>query len=100
MKKVGFGTISLLLFVLAIVWSFSYQRTFCLGDTVLRFLGLKAWSNGNTGIHYTVFYSFVFLIPGFLLSRKHKDHFAANLGGFLSAIFGLFLLLSIFGLSV
>ena len=38
MKKIGFGTVSFLLVIFAIVWSFSFGLNgFCLGDTVLSF---------------------------------------------------------------
>ena len=39
MKKIGFGTVSFLLVIFAIVWSFSFGLNgFCFGDAVLSFL--------------------------------------------------------------
>ena len=40
------------LFSLAVVWSISIGE-FCIGDTVLNVLGLKAWSNIESGTPFT-----------------------------------------------
>jgi hypothetical protein len=50
-KFVGVGTLSLLLSVIGIAWSFSFHG-FCLGDIVLNSIGVKAWSHGDSGTHY------------------------------------------------
>ncbi len=79
-KKIGIGTISLLLVIFAFIWSFNVLD-FCIGDKVLDFFNIPTWSgNGNEqqivdaffivtftkdgqSIHYTVFYSFILLGP-------------------------------------
>ena len=61
-RKIGIGSISLLLVIFAFFWAFSIGG-FCLGDKTLSLLKIPTWSNGTTGTHYTVFYTFIFLIP-------------------------------------
>ena len=74
MKKIGVGTTSFLLVTFAILWSFSFGlNRFCLGDTVSSFLGVPAWSNGNSGTHYTIFYSLIFLLPAVPISFKYEN---------------------------
>ena len=93
MKKIGFGTVSFLLVILAIVWSFSFGLNgFCLGDTVLSFLGMPAWSNGNSGSHYTIFYSLIFLVPAVPISFKYENDLFAGFAKWISTIFSLVLL--------
>ena len=96
MKKIGFGTVSFLLVIFAIVWSFSFGLNgFCLGDMVLSFLGLPAWSNGNSGTHYTIFYSLIFLLPAVPLSFKYESDLFAKIAKWISTIFSLVLLVGL-----
>ena len=97
MKKIGFGTVSFLLVIFAIVWSFSFGLNgFCLGDMVLSFLGMPAWSNGNSGSHYTIFYSLIFLVPAVPISFKYEYDLFARLAKWISTIFSLALLVGLF----
>ena len=96
MKKIGFGTVSFLLVIFAIVWSFSFGLNgFCLGDMVLSFLGLPAWSNGNSGTHYVIFYSLIFLLPAVPLSFKYESDLFAKIAKWISTIFSLVLLVGL-----
>ncbi|WP_027400114.1 hypothetical protein [Anaerovorax odorimutans] len=93
-KKFGFGTLSIILFIFAIVWSRDIKslNNFCLGDAVLHFINLPAWSthlNGNIGLHYTVFYSFAILILAIIVGQKYPEHIFAKSGKILSAIFAI-----------
>lgn len=95
MKK--FGMVSFLLVIFAILWSFSFGLNgFCLGDTILSFLGMPAWSNGNSGTHYTIFYSLIFLVPALLISFKYENDLFARLAKWISTIFSLVLLAGLF----
>ena len=97
MKKIGCGTIAFLLVTFAILWSFSFGLNgFCLGDTILSFLGMPAWSNGNSGTHYTIFYSLIFLVPAVLISFKYENDLFARLAKWISTIFSLALLAGLF----
>ncbi|QSZ27591.1 hypothetical protein ACETAC_01355 [Aceticella autotrophica] len=51
-----------MLVLIGIIWGFSTSNGFCIGDTVLNTIGLKTWSNGSNGVHFTVFYSLIFII--------------------------------------
>ncbi|MDU4934790.1 MAG: hypothetical protein E6X43_05620, partial [Peptostreptococcaceae bacterium] len=55
-------------------------------DNILTYLGLKAWSNGNNGIHYTIFYSLLFFVPSLIIGYKFKDDFGSKIGKILSTI--------------
>ena len=97
MKKIGCGTIAFLLVTFAILWSFSFGLNgFCLGDTILTFLGMPAWSNGNSGTHYTIFYSLIFLLPAVFISFKYENDLFAKLAKWISTIFSLVLLAGLF----
>ena len=97
MKKIGFGTASFLLDLFAILWSFSFGLNgFCLGDTILTFLGMPAWSNGNSGTHYTIFYSLIFLLPAVPISFKYENDLFARFAKWISTIFSLVLLAGLF----
>ena len=96
MKKIGCGTIAFLLVTFAILWSFSFGLNgFCLGDTILSFLGMPAWSNENSGTHYTIFYSLIFLLPAGPLSFKYESDLFAKIAKWISTIFSLVLLVGL-----
>ena len=97
MKKIGVGSISLLFLILAIIWSFSFGLNgFCLGDAVLSFFNLPAWSNGNSGTHYTIFYSIIFLLPAISISFKYESHLFAGIAKCISSIFAAVILIALF----
>lgn len=99
-KKVVIRCVSVFLMVFAVIFSFTFrslglmtwENGFCLGDEILTGLGLKAWSNGVHGTHYTVLYSLGMLLIAFLVyawtTRKKFTNFIYFLGGF-SVIFFL-----------
>ena len=96
MKKIGCGTIAFLLVTFAILWSFSFGLNgFCLGDTILTFLGMPAWSNGNSGTHYTIFYSLIFLLPAVPLSFKYESDLFSKIAKWISTIFSFVLLVGL-----
>ena len=61
-RKIGIGTTSLVLFIIGSLFAFTFNKV-CIGDNILNYIGLKSWSNGNQGTHYTIFYSLLFYIP-------------------------------------
>ena len=80
-KTLGKGSISLLLVVLALAWccNLPILNGKCLCDIALNFLGLPTWSNGTTGLHITIFWSLLLLIPAFFIAiRNKKDLFAKS----------------------
>ena len=97
-KKIGIGSLSLLLVIIAFVWAFNIFGV-CVGDHILATLNIPTWSNmaNATGTHYTIFYSFIFLIPALILSIKYKDNLFTKVGKWLSITFiGILLLGFIF----
>ena len=103
-RRIGLGTISLLLIIVGILWDVSFGG-FCLGDNVPGYLGLKAWSNGIDGAlthhtHLTVYYSLIFFVSAFIIAIKNKNDFGARVGKMVSLIMGAVLALSVFGLAV
>lgn len=85
-KKVGIGSISLLLFIWGLLFSISFGEYGVLGDHTLRSMGLSPWSNGDTGLHYTIFYSLIFYVAAFIVGYKFKKNWGAKAGRFLSII--------------
>lgn len=77
-KKLGMGTISLLLVAVGILFLFSLGTYGTFGDRFLRFIGLDPWSNDNTGLHYTVIYSLIFYIPATLIGHHFKNDWGAK----------------------
>lgn len=84
-KKIGIGSLSLLLFVVGCLFSFTFYNL-TIGDNILTYIGLKAWSNGNSGTHYTIFYSLLFFIPSLILGYKFKEDFGSKVCKILSTI--------------
>lgn len=99
-KTIGIGSTSILIFIAGIIFSFSFPNKICLGDSILEYLGLKSWSNGSTGIHYTIFYSLIFFICSFIVGHKFKDNVGAYLGKSLSLIILGIILLSLLFMAI
>lgn len=98
-RTFGIGTLSLPLALIGILWGFKLFDV-CIGDIILNFLHLKSWTNGDTGIHLTVYYSLTFFVPAFLLGMKYKNDFGAKTGKIVALAIGLVLILSTFFLAV
>ncbi|MGM1022261.1 MAG: hypothetical protein ACQEXV_17360 [Bacillota bacterium] len=87
-KKIGWGTLSLLLALLGMAVSFEFGN-YIFGDQLLSFLGLPAWSNNvdNTRFHYTIFLSSIFFIPSLIIGYKNPKEFGAKIGKLISSIY-------------
>jgi len=93
-RKLGVGSISILLVLLGLAWSINFPGGFCVGDWVLNVVGLKAWSEmNNMGVHFTVYYSLLFFVAAFLLGYWHKNDFGAKSGKIVSLV--MFLLIAL-----
>ena len=88
-KTLGKGSISLLLVVLALAWccNLPIQNGKCFGDIILNFLGLPTWSNGTMGLHITIFWSLLILIPAFLIAIRNKKDLFAESAMWISGLF-------------
>lgn len=96
-RKLGIGSLSLLMSLLAILWGCNIPQLdgACLGDIVLTALNIPTWSKGETGIHYTVFYGLILLIPAIILGTKYKEDMFASVGKWLSIIITVFMMASL-----
>jgi hypothetical protein len=93
-KKLGPGSLSIVLALLGILFGVSFQGGFCIGDYILNSVGLRAWSSGsNVGTHLTLFYSLLLFIPAFLIGHKYKNDFGAKAGTSISLALGIMLIL-------
>lgn len=95
-KRIGWGSLSLVLVFIGFFWSFSFGfNGFCFGDTVLTTIGLEAW---KSGFHLAILYSIIFFAPALFLGIKYKDDFGAKAGRvttlFIVAVLLLYLLLA------
>lgn len=66
---------SVLLMVFSVVFAITWNG-YCLGDEVFARLGLKAWSDGSQGIHYTAICALIMLWAAlylFSITRKRKE---------------------------
>ena len=93
--KFGIGTLSLILALLGLLFSFSFGLNVSVGDSLITLLGLRAWSNGNKGLHYTIFYTLIFFIPALYISYKFKDDMGSRLGGIISILYIVFILFNV-----
>ncbi|MFJ7469129.1 hypothetical protein ACIQWI_11245 [Peribacillus frigoritolerans] len=95
-KHIGVGSLSFALCLIGILFNFRFGDKFCIGDIILNNIGLSAWSNGDSGIHYTVFYSIIFFISSFIIGNIYHYDKGAKAGkiisGFLSVLIVLVLI--------
>jgi|GEM_PF-467102 len=95
-KKLGIGSLALLLSIIGIFLSLTFHHNeVCYGDQIINFLGLKAWSNGSSGTHYTIFYMLIFFAISIVLGYKYESNFGAKSGRVLSIVFSFIILFSI-----
>lgn len=97
-KTLGIGSLSIVLVIIALLWSCNihFWNNLCIGDYILTGLNLPAWSKGSSGMHYTVWYSLLVLIPAFILGKKHEEHLFAVSGKWISGFIAGYLVLSSF----
>ncbi|AHM64361.1 hypothetical protein LK13_16440 [Paenibacillus polymyxa] len=95
-KKIGRGSLSLLLSLLGMAVSFEFGD-YIFGDQLLSFLGMSAWSNpvNNTGFHYTIFVSSIFFIPSLIIGYKNSEDFGALIGRRISSIYLFIIIISL-----
>ena len=68
-KKLGYGSLSLLLVVIALLWGCTFNG-FCLGDQVLALLGMSGCSSGAFRIHYLFSMGYYFIFPPISSARN------------------------------
>lgn len=71
MNKNKLGILGFILIIFGFYFSFTFGNEFTLGDTILNNIGLKSWSNGNSGFHITFIYSVVIIAIGWILACRY-----------------------------
>lgn len=67
-KKVVLRGIAVLLMIGSVVFGMTWKKNgYCLGDELLNSLGLKAWSGGTQGTHYTALYALGLLLAAIVM---------------------------------
>ncbi|MDF2877028.1 MAG: hypothetical protein K0S30_124 [Clostridia bacterium] len=90
--KLGWGSLSVVLLILGLGFSITFGNGMCIGDYVLREIGIRPWSEGNTGTHYTLFYSMIFLLPAWYVGDKYKEDYGADIGKSMAVIFNVLIM--------
>ncbi len=85
-KDIGLGSLSFVLCILGILFTFEFGDKSGMGDHILHTIGLSFLSNGDSGIHYTVFYSAIFFIPSFIIGHIYPDNRGAKAGKIISVL--------------
>jgi len=70
LKKIIFGIVSFAVMIFGYFFGVSFPNGFNLGDRILMDIGLKAWSDGTTGLHYTIFYSIILILLAWIGANK------------------------------
>lgn len=67
-KKIVLRVISIVLMIFSVIFGVTWGKNgYCLGDVFLTGLGLKPWSNGTQGTHYTALFSLTMLLFAFIM---------------------------------
>ena len=81
--RIGIGSLSLLLALWSVLWILNIFD-FSLGDSVLDFIGLMVWTEGNVRTRLTVYYSLLFFVPAIFLGIRYRNDFGARIGRIIS----------------
>ncbi len=67
-KTVLIRGLSVLLMIGSVLFGMTWKKSgYCIGDEFLTGLGLKAWSNGTQGTHYTALCALAMLLIAFIM---------------------------------
>ena len=98
-RRIGIGTISLVLVFLAIIWGLQWNdgsNISGVGVFVLKSIGLGNLVLWNLNMPYL--FTYFFTIPAFVIGRKHNQHWGARTGQILSAVYAAFVCLLYLGI--
>ncbi len=94
-RKMGFGTFSLILVLLAVIWGIQWGEGVNIsgiGVFVLKSIGLGHLVLRSANLPYL--FTFFFTIPAFIIGRKYNDQWGAKAGWVLSAVYAGIVLLT------
>lgn len=81
-KKLGIGTLALVLAIVAIIWGIQVDtgtNVHGVGIFVLRAIGLGQF--GRWILNMLYWFTYLFTIPAIVIGRRHPEHFEAKAGG-------------------
>ena len=70
MKKLTLLIYPWVMITFGILFGVTLKNDFCLGDAILTTMGLNAWSNGTSGLHYSAIISMLLITFGWLMAAK------------------------------
>ncbi|MFI3214537.1 MAG: hypothetical protein R3Y24_14555 [Eubacteriales bacterium] len=102
-KKIVLRVMAILLMIFSVIFSLrfdsffssTWENGYCIGDNILSSVGLKAWSSGTSGTHYTVIYSLVMLLLSFAAFSSTAQKKALTFMYFLTGFLVLFFIANI-----
>lgn len=74
-SRIFLRMVSVFMAAFAVISAGTWKKNgWCMGDEILETLGLKAWSDGDRGTHYTFFYGMALLILAALLYSRTAEN--------------------------
>lgn len=93
---IGYGTLSLIIFIFAWFFSFNIGSEKAIGDIFLESIGVYPWTGYETGFHYPIIFSLSMTYLSWFLGDYYKKDFGAVIGKNLSKYFSI--IVSIMGI--
>jgi hypothetical protein len=92
-RKVGIGTLSLVLSVFAFLFLVSHKEDPSLGDRIVSALGFAPWSGGTAKFHNTILYSIPIIALAAILGFRYPKDFGAHIGRNMAILCGIFVII-------
>lgn len=93
-KKMISKLISVLFVIFAVIFGAERDGN-CIGDRFLTMFGLKTWSDGTVGLHYTAVISLVFIMIAFVIYCSEEEKKTTASWRFIAWVLVIFLLGSV-----
>ena len=88
-------SIYLLLAAFCLAFGMTWKDRFCLGDVILGSMGLPAWSQGTTGLHYPAIFALIGTPAFFYLFASTTKDTKKTMSNLIVGAVGLMWLLSL-----
>lgn len=89
-KALGYLSLGIIILAFIMIYEIDFNRS--IGDRFLNGIGLKAWSNGNTGLHYTFFLFISMVVAGYMGVKDYLKDECPNIAKRLPVIIVVLLL--------
>ncbi|HEY5561009.1 MAG TPA: hypothetical protein VIK72_04490 [Clostridiaceae bacterium] len=94
-KKIGFGSLSIVLFFVGVLFALSFDGVNCIDDKIFKLFNLETWSNNGIGFHYSLVISILIFLLSQFIGKKNKKDLGAIMGRNLSFFFGPFMVIMV-----